>query len=176
MTNWFTSDTHFNHANIIGYCGRPFQTVFEMNQAMLERWNERVRPGDTVWHLGDFAFGHPTVFAELLGQLAGNMVLVAGNHDSKKNDHYFRSVVRGGTLIELDGLRLECVHNPRHVRGIGDLALCGHVHDKWRFQAGGTKLTFGDGQHYTLPVKTWNVGVDVWDFRPVLLSELLEGR
>lgn len=57
MTWWFTSDTHFDHANVIEYCKRPFSNVEEMNEAMIRNWNKRVMPEDTIFHLGDFHLG-----------------------------------------------------------------------------------------------------------------------
>jgi calcineurin-like phosphoesterase family protein len=56
---FFTSDTHFNHANIISYCSRPFSSADEMNREIIARWNAVVGPEDTVYHLGDFAMGRP---------------------------------------------------------------------------------------------------------------------
>ena len=61
MSTFFTSDHHFGHAKIIEYCKRPFSSVEEMNQVMIDRWNEVVGPDDHVYHLGDFAFGHNDV-------------------------------------------------------------------------------------------------------------------
>ena len=50
---FFTSDHHFYHTNIIKYCQRPFQSVEEMNEVMVERWNAVVGKNDTVYYLGD---------------------------------------------------------------------------------------------------------------------------
>ena len=55
MTVHFTADTHFGHANIIRHCSRPFGSVDEMYEAIMATWNAVVKPGDTVWHVGDFA-------------------------------------------------------------------------------------------------------------------------
>jgi calcineurin-like phosphoesterase family protein len=55
MTIFFTSDTHFNHKNIIKLCNRPFTSIEEMNEKIIENWNNIVKPEDIVWHLGDFA-------------------------------------------------------------------------------------------------------------------------
>lgn len=80
---FFTSDTHFGHANVIKYTNRPFSSLEEMNTEMVRRWNAVVSKGDTVVHMGDFAFGKPDFWHHILDQLNGNIVLVQGNHDVK---------------------------------------------------------------------------------------------
>lgn len=54
---FFTSDTHFNHTNIIKYCQRPFRDIYEMNETLIANWNNVVAPDDIVFHLGDFCLG-----------------------------------------------------------------------------------------------------------------------
>jgi calcineurin-like phosphoesterase family protein len=85
---WFTSDHHFNHRNIIGYTDRPFPAgdTDAMNAALIDNWNSRIAPGDTVWVLGDF-MGMPGGYADrlaagFLAQLHGDKILVVGNHDT----------------------------------------------------------------------------------------------
>lgn len=78
---WFTADLHLGHKRIIELCDRPFATVAEMDAAIVERWNERVDPDDTVFVLGDFAKGDVTESLPLVRTLHGRKVLVAGNHD-----------------------------------------------------------------------------------------------
>ncbi|MFH1797956.1 MAG: hypothetical protein ABH844_01235 [Candidatus Omnitrophota bacterium] len=56
MNYWWISDYHFSHANIIRYSNRPFETVEEMNEVIIRKHNERVKPEDTVFFLGDFIF------------------------------------------------------------------------------------------------------------------------
>lgn len=67
MSAFFTSDNHFSHTAIVGYCERPFRDVEEMNEEMVRRWNEVVRPTDHVYHLGDFALGPSGTAAPLAG-------------------------------------------------------------------------------------------------------------
>jgi calcineurin-like phosphoesterase family protein len=82
MTNiWFTSDTHFGHANIIEYSHRPFKSVSHMNEALIENWNAVVGEDDTIFHLGDVAMGPWEKWDEILTRLNGYKVLVVGNHD-----------------------------------------------------------------------------------------------
>ncbi len=79
----FISDTHFGHANVIKYSKRPFLNVFEMNETLIQNWNRVVKPGDTVYHLGDFAFMKHTEITKLGQQLNGSKHLILGNHDKE---------------------------------------------------------------------------------------------
>lgn len=63
---FFTSDTHFGHANIINLCNRPFKDVNHMNDMLVENWNSVVSDDDTVFHLGDFALGGSAVWSNVL--------------------------------------------------------------------------------------------------------------
>ena len=60
---WFISDTHFGHNNIIEYCRPHFASIDEMESAIIENWNKAVKPGDLVYHLGDFAWKTADEFA-----------------------------------------------------------------------------------------------------------------
>ena len=89
VNTWFTSDTHFYHANIIKYCNRPFADVEEMNKALVDNWNSIVGNDDIVWHLGDFALGKKENVLEILPKLNGKINLVMGNHDHHKLNFYY---------------------------------------------------------------------------------------
>lgn len=80
---WIISDTHFSHYNMVHkFKTRPFETVEEMDETLIENWNKVVKPGDKVYHLGDVAFGDKTKHPHLLKRLNGRKRLVVGNHDS----------------------------------------------------------------------------------------------
>jgi calcineurin-like phosphoesterase family protein len=81
MNKWFISDTHFSHANIIRYTGRPFQSVNEMDERLIENWNAHIAPQDTVFFLGDFGLGTTDFLADLCARLHGNKICIRGNHD-----------------------------------------------------------------------------------------------
>jgi calcineurin-like phosphoesterase family protein len=81
MNYWFIADTHFGHSNIIKYCNRPFKDVVEMNETIINNWNNVVDKNDIVYHLGDLCFGDEKDIANYLRQLQGNIKIVFGNHD-----------------------------------------------------------------------------------------------
>ena len=82
MTTWFIADPHFGHRNILEYEAeaRPYASIEEHDEDLIEQWNAVVRTNDTVWCLGDFAFGRQAL--ERVGaRLQGRRRLVLGNHD-----------------------------------------------------------------------------------------------
>ena len=81
---FFTSDTHFSHENIMHFCNRPFETIEEMNDTLIENWNKVVNKDSIVFHLGDFAWGNN--WMQFLNKLNGHKILIMGNHDFKNKD------------------------------------------------------------------------------------------
>lgn len=79
---FFTSDSHFNHNNIIRYCNRPFNNIDEMNEILIQNWNSVVKEDSIVFHLGDFAFCGSHKANEILSRLNGRIILIKGNHDN----------------------------------------------------------------------------------------------
>ena len=164
MAIFFTADTHFGHGGAIGLFRRPFASVAEMNEALIARWNETVGADDEVWHLGDFAVRRSAAaVAELLGQLHGKIHLIIGNNDSaaivlltefQSAQHYAE--------LELEGVRLVLCHYPfRSWNGMnrGAFNLHGHSHGRLK------PMT-----------RQIDVGVDVWNFHPVSIAEILAAR
>jgi len=89
-STWFTADLHFGHKNILGFepHHRPFATVEEMNEAIIDRWNGVVKQNDTVYVLGDVVFGKKNL--SLLARLKGLKHLVLGNHDMYDANEYLK--------------------------------------------------------------------------------------
>ena len=77
--NYFISDLHINHRNILTYDGRPFRTVEENNITIMDNWNQTVTPNDNVYILGDIGFGDPNKLAEYYRSLNGIKHLIRGN-------------------------------------------------------------------------------------------------
>lgn len=92
MSVFFLADTHFGDGNILRYENRPFATVEEMDRELIRRWNEKVGAGDTVFHLGDFSARGEEEDRAILSQLAGEKVLVLGNHDRHRAPAQWRSL------------------------------------------------------------------------------------
>lgn len=91
--NYFIGDLHFFNRNQTGegvnYDGRPFATVAEMNQYILEHWNAKITNGDTVYILGDMAMrGRNEALIALVAQLKGRKILFRGNHDDLSDYRY----------------------------------------------------------------------------------------
>lgn len=81
MKEYITSDLHFGHKNIIKYENRPFNSVEEMDKAIINMWNKTVEKDDLVYILGDFSWYKGQKTNEILNQLNGKKILVIGNHD-----------------------------------------------------------------------------------------------
>lgn len=159
MTIFFTSDTHFGHANIIKYCHRPFTTVEDMDAELILRWNEVVSDRDTVYHLGDFCLGNPTRY---LRQLNGDIQFVRGNHDDNLAKLY-------KNLPYLRVIKLPTLKDGHHI----SLTLCHYAMRSWQQSHYGHWHLFGH-HHGNLPAygKSFDIGVDAWNFYPVSLVEV----
>lgn len=83
MTTFIMSDLHFSHKNILKFNPetRQFRDVDHMNESIISEWNTKVKPDDTIYHLGDFAFAGNTKKREILDQLNGKKIFILGNHD-----------------------------------------------------------------------------------------------
>jgi len=128
MKIFVTSDTHFNHRNIIEYTGRPFKTVEEMNEEIINKWNDKVRKDDLVIHLGDFALGNEEEIKNIKNRLNGTIILLKGNHDHK-------AIRKAGFLIIKGSLEIEDLvfsHSPLPKEEIPKrfANIHGHIHEK----------------------------------------------
>lgn len=149
---WLSSDYHFGHFNILKYCGRPFSNIGEMNDEIIRKHNEVVKKDDMVFCLGDIAFKHGLSFIE---KMNGIFFFVRGNHDDKKT----RRISHKTIAFECKGKHFLCVHNPKNIIDGFDLNIVGHVHEKWQ---------------YHIKMNAFNVGVDVNNFYPVSLNDIMD--
>ncbi|MGO4706979.1 metallophosphoesterase family protein [Microvirga sp. 2MCAF38] len=164
MTVFFTSDTHFGDPRVLTKDHRPFRTVAEHDEALIALWNEAVSDKDTIWHLGDFAL-HVTVerIVELLARLHGEKHLITGNND-------------GPDTVAAKGWKSVQAYAELHLED-KDLVLCHYAFRTWKNNAKGWIDLHGHS-HGRLSHQTrqYDVGVDVWDYRPVTLETLRTTR
>lgn len=140
---FFTSDTHFGHRNIIQYTNRPFDSVEEMDEALISNWNKVVKPDDIVYHLGDVCVGSKSAgidkleyCKQIVSRLNGRKRLVLGNHDDVHRmyqylDAGFERVYDKPVVID-DFFIL--THEPLEFVPAGWVNLYGHVHADTRFR------------------------------------------
>jgi calcineurin-like phosphoesterase family protein len=185
MNIWFTSDNHFYHSNIIRYCKRPFlkeadldskgnwvsqyiakERAEEMNSVMIKKWNERVKVGDLVFHLGDFCLKHAPseapdapkdAFEIIRPQLNGEIIFVEGNHDSRNG---VKSIIES-LVIKYGGKRIYLTHNPKFAKEEFFWNFTGHCHGNE-----GTFRKFGRKSYIV------DLSVDCWDFAPTNINEI----
>lgn len=82
--NRYIADMHLSHKNIIKFDERPYDSIEDMNDALVKNWNKKVKSDDTTYILGDFCWGKEPEWIEFLDKLNGNKVLIRGNHDLKQ--------------------------------------------------------------------------------------------
>ena len=169
---FFTSDTHFHHANIINFCGRPFKNVEVMNETLIANWNSVVGPDDIVFHLGDFCLGGSAEWANILNRLNGKIYLIVGNHDIKnlRQGYYSRfEHIAMQMHIEVWKQKIYLNHCPFLCYGGAyrdTWQLFGHVHtSKQNTGIDAPRL------HMLFPTQ-YDVGVDNNNFTPVSFEQV----
>lgn len=161
LETWFISDTHLGHKNIIKYCSRPFNNLYEMDNVLIENWNNDIKSEDTIRHLGDVSF-NPSRY---INRLNGKITLIYGNHDKRRFNSLYH-VVKQMHEMEIGRFKCLLLHHPidennrfyeerKLLLDRYDYIICGHVHEKWKVKG-----------------KNVNVGVDVWNMKPIHIDEL----
>lgn len=164
--DWFTSDLHLGHTNIIEYCNRPFKSIKEMDDSIIKNINETVDEDDTLFVIGDFCMKKSTeasdapqkAFDYYRNQIkCKNIVFVFGNHDHNNGTcSKIRSVV-----LELSGYCIYLTHNPKFACDKFKFNFCGHHHGK-----------FGKFINLKKSSVIVDLSVDNWNFRPVNINEV----
>lgn len=165
---YFTSDHHFGHNNIIKFCNRPFQTVQQMDEEMIKRWNEKVKPNDEVYHLGDFGLTSKESLETILDRLNGKKHLIVGNHENAalQLPKKFRWIKE---YYELKIKDAECSN------GVQRIMLFHYAMRVWRGQGRSNWHLYGHS-HNNLPdwedALCFDVGVDCHNFYPLSYGEV----
>lgn len=161
---YFTSDLHFDHAKIIEYCKRPFDSVEEMNKTIVENINSVVTDKDTLYILGDICFSKRTTY--FLEQINGRKIIIMGNHD---NDNDMLEASRKNII---DWRKSYCEFKYYKKRFI----LFHYPIEFWNKGFYGSIHLHGHS-HNSKPLTVKNridVGVDAWNYKPVSIDEIME--
>lgn len=168
MPNIFIiSDTHFSHASTLKFFRangkrlRDFETVEEMDEHMVERWNSVVRPQDHVYHLGDVVINRRAL--PICSRLNGHKRLVRGNHDEFKTKDYLQYFDEIYGVRILDNMIMS--HIPLHPSNIKQRWLC-NIHGHLHANTSDTSFTPEYGNRY------FNVSVEVLNYTPISLEEI----
>jgi calcineurin-like phosphoesterase family protein len=177
---FLTSDTHFGHAGVCRFTEadgvtkiRPWTDPDEMDEEMIKRWNETVRPNDKVYHLGDVVINRKSL--STLARLNGDKVLIRGNHDIFRDDEYrvyFREL---RAYHVMNGMILS--HIPLHEASLGRFGvnIHGHLHSGRVKKARGVDAKTGATLYSTEnDVRYHCVCVEQTDFTPILFEDVIK--
>lgn len=177
---WLVSDTHFGHAGVCRFTHsdtnikiRPWDNPDEMDEAMVQLWNNTVAPKDKVYHIGDVVINRKAL--KLLDRLNGDKVLIKGNHDIFKLEDYtkyFRDI-RGYHVMN----NMILSHIPLHPDSKGRFSanIHGHLHSNRVMKPTGFDNKTGS-IIYGNDIDPWyfNVSVEQIEFKPILFEEVLQ--
>ncbi len=176
---FLVSDTHFGHAGVCRFLRddgsklRPWDDPNEMDEEMVKRWNETVRPNDKVYHLGDVVINRKALAT--LSRLNGDKVLIKGNHDIFRLEEYtpyFRDI-RGYHVM--NGMILS--HIPMHEESLARFGtnIHGHLHyNRVKKMRGYDVKTMTALYSDEIDPRYHCVCVEHTDYRPILFEDVIK--
>ena len=178
---FLVSDTHFGHAGVCKFTHpddpevklRPWDDADEMDEEMIRRWNDRVRPNDKVYHLGDVVINRKAL--KTLSRVNGDKVLIRGNHDIFRDDEYREYFRELRAYHVMNGLILS--HIPVHEASLGRFGcnIHGHLHASRVKKARGVDARTGEILYGTeIDPRYWCACVEQTDFAPILFEDALK--
>jgi calcineurin-like phosphoesterase family protein len=176
---FLVSDTHFGHAGVCRFTHentgvkiRPWTDPDEMDEAMVKLWNERVKPTDKVYHLGDVVINRKSL--KIMSRLNGDKVLIRGNHDIFKDEDYRQYFRELRAYHVMNGMILS--HIPVHAGSLGRFGvnIHGHLHTRRVKKARGVDARTGEVLYSDEPdVRYHCVCVEQTDFAPILFEDVI---
>ena len=165
---YYTSDTHFGHTNIIRFANRPYKSVEEMDEDIIAKWNSKVKHGDLVYHLGDFAW---TDHKKYKDRLNGQIILLWGNHDKGLNRASYFSEICHYREVKDNKQKLVLFHYPiwswNGMHG-GSIHLHGHVH------ANPVPSSEQEDIGSATVGRRININLEFWGYEPKTIEEIME--
>ena len=178
---FLVSDTHFGHTGVCRFTRndgvtklRPWDSAEEMDEAMVKAWNERVKPTDKVYHLGDVVINRRAL--AIMRRLNGDKVLIRGNHDIFKDEDYRAHFRELRAYHVMNGLILS--HIPVHEASLGRFGcnIHGHLHANRVMKARGVDARTGAVLYGTeIDPRYHCVCVEATDFAPILFTAVKNG-
>lgn len=170
MSNvFFIGDTHWSHKSIVSWekHPRPFATIEEHDQALIDNWNKVVGKKDIVWHLGDVIWSRRAF--PFLEQLNGQKYLVLGNHDNEyPTERWLRYFTRVAAAEEFDGGVLTHIPIHPYQQYRFKMNIHGHLHSALVEKEG----NFGSGFKSIPDPFYWNVSCEQVNYTPIAYEEL----
>ena len=176
---FLVSDTHFGHAGVCRFTRRdgvtklrPWDSAEEMDEEMVERWNDRVRPTDKVYHLGDVVMSRRSL--SIMDRLNGDKVLIRGNHDIFKDEDYRKYFRELRAYHVMNGMILS--HIPIHSESLGRFGvnIHGHLHADRVMRPARVLEEFIDHGCTTIDERYHCVCVEQTDFAPILFEDVVK--
>lgn len=173
---FYISDTHFRDKKIFDKCKRPFSSLEEMEKTIINNWNRKVKKDDIVYVLGDIVKDGDYDALQIFKKLNGHKHLIVGNHDGLILDEavklkIFESIKYIDLIIDKD--RKVCICHYPLMDWIefnrNGVLVYGHIHNKTPENSYAYKLM----KDYYKKLPAYNCGVDVIDFEPKTLDELI---
>ena len=170
---FLVSDTHFGHAGVCRFTEsdgvtkiRPWTDPAEMDEEMVKRWNETVRPNDKVYHLGDVVINRKAL--SIMSRLNGDKVLIRGNHDIFRDEEYRQYFRELRAYHVMYGMILS--HIPIHEQSLGRFGtnIHGHLH------TGRVQIRGFNGKPMGIDPRYHCVCVEQTDFRPILFEDVIK--
>ena len=176
---FLVSDTHFGHAGMCHFTNRdgsktrPWTDPDEMDEFMVQAWNERVQPNDKVYHLGDVVINRRCL--STLERLNGDKVLIRGNHDIFRDNEYRQYFRELRAYHVMNGMILS--HIPIHTDNLGRFGvnIHGHTHASRVMKAIGFDATAGEVMYGNeIDPRYHCVCVEQTDFAPILFEDVIK--
>jgi calcineurin-like phosphoesterase family protein len=177
---WLISDTHFGHAGVCHFTRndgvtklRPWDDPAEMDEFMIQAWNDKVKPNDKVYHLGDVVINRKAL--PTLSRLNGDKVLIRGNHDIFRDDEYRQYFRELRAYHVMNGMILS--HIPLHESSMGRFGvnIHGHLHANRVMKPRGVDAKSGQVLYSDeVDVRYHCVCVEQTDFAPILFEEVIK--
>lgn len=183
--NYYISDLHLGHANIIKYDDRPFMTTDEQDDIIIVRWNAKVNHNDDVYILGDVSWYDAERTIKIISKLNGQKHLIVGNHDKKllKNKRFrslfieicdYKEIVISNNLgVVLCHYPIPCFNHHFH----NWVHLYGHVHNSFEWDMM-KEIKKKMEEKYNIPCRMYNVGcmIKYMNYTPRTLEEILKNK